>query len=234
VLTNQGFLARALTTWPTSTIGTRIYNETDLYNHSDLKPYFARVRELLTTPLPLKSGTRNVLAPRDLVLTSEAKRLYINIHNKIEADMEIGGDFSGVRAWASKSPAQILRVAGVLTLIEKPKATCIEVSAIMHAAQIALFHLNEAARILGANAVPLPIRNAEALLEWCHTKGYTHLTSGQAVQWGPRCIRYREAFYPAMKELERTRWAIRIEGGIWTKGRHCRDAWTIQGIENCV
>jgi hypothetical protein len=231
VLTHQGFLARALMAWPISTIGTRLYNETDPYSHPDLKPYFARARELLTTPPQLKSGTRNVLAPRTLALTSEAKRLWIEAHDQIESNMKNGADFSGVRAWASKAPAQILRIAGVLTLIEDSKATRIEKIAITQATQIVHFHLSEAARIIGANVVPVSIRHAEALLEWCHKTGRSQLSSADALQLGPGCTRDRAALDAAMKELERTRWAIPIEGGIFIKGRHHRQVWTIQGIE---
>jgi hypothetical protein len=134
-----------------------------------------------------------------------------------------------VRAWASKSPAQTLRIAGVLTLIEDPDAGVIQADAIERAAALTQHHLREAVRIVGTASVPADIRRAEALLDWSHRQRITYLYSRAALQFGPGCIRTSSAFDDAIKVLERTGWAIRVEGGHQIDGAMRRRAWIIRG-----
>ncbi len=171
ILTGQGLLARALLVWPTSTIGERSYVETDLQSDSAMLRYRSAIANLLEREPLLRSGTANELEPRQLTLTPEAKRLWIAVHDAVEADQKEGAEFAGIRAWASKSASQVLRIAGVLTLIENPDAGAIQVGTVEQAAALANFYLREAARIVGTSSIPLDVRNAEALRDWCQEAG---------------------------------------------------------------
>lgn len=229
VLTGQGLLARTLLAWPDSTIGHRPYVEVDLTADAALASYRRHISALLTREPVLRAGTVNELEPRALTLTADAKRVWIAVHDAIEADQKDGGMFASVRAWASKSPAQTLRIAGVLTLIEDPDAGVIHAEAIERAALLVQYHLAEAVRIVGTTSVPVEIRNAEALRDWCHRERITYLHSGSALQFGPASIRTAAAFNAAIEVLERTGWAIRIEGGHKIDGAMRRRAWLIRG-----
>lgn len=79
-LIEQGLLSRCLVTWPTSTAGTRFYREIDLSNSAEIKKYNARILEILKTPLPLAEGKQNELKPRELLLSSDAKQLWIALY----------------------------------------------------------------------------------------------------------------------------------------------------------
>ena len=228
VLTGQGFLARSLLAWPTSTIGTRQYVEVDLSSDGDLARYRRTITELLDQRLRLQPETRNELNPRTLRLTPSAKNRWISVHNTIEADMKVGGPFASVRAWASKAPAQALRIAGVLTLASNADAGEIDVEAIDQAAELTFFSINEAVRIVGTASVPLEIRHAEALLAWCHSSRLELACSATALQFGPGAIRTKRAFDAAVAELERCGWAIPIDGGAVVDGKHRRRVWTIR------
>lgn len=227
-LTRQGLLARVLLAWPTSHIGHRPYSDIDLTHDAELARYRRQIHELLQRQSTLRTGTINELEPRALTLTPDAKRAWIAVHDAIETDQQDCRPFAAVRAWASKSPAQALRIAGVLTLIEKPDAGVIHPDAIERAAELARYHLQEAVRIVGTASVPIEIRHAEALRDWCHREGTQYLHSGAALQFGPACIRTADAFNAAIEVLERTGWATKLQGGHLIDGAVRRRVWRIR------
>lgn len=227
VLAGQGFLARCLLAWPVGTAGTRPYVAESLRDDEALVQFTERIRSLLQRQLPLKDGTRNELTPRPLTLTAEAKDKWIQVHDAIEKSVGPNGKFATCKPWASKAAEQCLRIAGVLTLIEDPDARQIEVSTIDRAAELALWHLNEAARLAGTAELSHEVRDAEAVLEWCHSTGRAMVYSREALRLGPARIRERARFGEAMKELVRAGWAHPVEGGANLDGAHRRHVWHI-------
>ncbi|MBK7252197.1 MAG: DUF3987 domain-containing protein [Gammaproteobacteria bacterium] len=232
VLSGQGFLARCLLAWPSSTAGTRPYRAESLATDPAMQRLKGRLTELHSEPLPIAEDTRQELAPPSLKLTSEAKAAWVKAHDVIEAAMRPGGQFETVKAWASKTPEQILRIAGVLTVLESREALsmdgCIvDVQTIGRAAEIGLWHLHEALRLRGAAEVSPEVRNAEALLAWCHETGREILHSSAALRLGPSRIRERSTFRAAMAELVAAGWADEIEGGTDIDGAHRRHVWRI-------
>lgn len=228
VLTGQGFLARCLLTWPVSTIGMRQYVERDLTKDPAMLRYWRLMRDLLTIKPVLRDSSRNELAPRTLALTTEAKERWRAVYAAIELDMIDGGPYSSVRAWAGKAPSQVLRIAGVLSLVSTPDTGVIQADAIDRAALLMNHHLSEAVRIVGTNSVPVAVRHAEALLDWCHAEHRVTLHSRAALQFGPGCIRSRPAFDAAVAELEKCGWAVPVAGGAEVDGAHRRRVWTIR------
>jgi hypothetical protein len=227
VLSGQGFLARCLLAWPESTAGTRPYRPESLRDDPALGRMAHRLGELHREPLPLADGERQELKPRLLRLSADAKAAWVQLHDAVEAGMKPGGQFATVKPWASKTPEQALRIAGVLTLLESSTAQEIDAATIGRAAELALWHLNEAARLAGTAELSPEVRDAEALLGWCHETGRTLLYSRDALRLGPSRIRERETFTRAMGELERAGWAELVEGGAVLDGRRCRHVWCI-------
>lgn len=227
VLSGQGFLARCLLAWPQSTAGSRPYKSENLSNDSALMQFHSRVGDLLHRPLPLAEQEQNELAPRALILAPDAVDAWRKVHDAIEKQIAPSGRYATVRPWASKAAEQCLRIAGVLTLIEEPDAQRIEAATIGRAAELALWHLGEAVRLAGTAELSAEVRDAEALLNWCHETGRTMLHSGAALRLGPSRIRERSRFTAAMKELEKAGWAHPIEGGANLDGAHRRHVWRI-------
>ena len=230
ILTGQGLLARALLTWPTSTIGSRNYVAADLTKDTALATYRERMKALLERPMRFREGATNELEPRVIVLTTEARQLWIAAHDTIEGDQKDNGDFAGIRAWASKAPSQILRIAGILTVVEDPDAGVVKEGAIDRASLLVMHYLHEAARIVGTASVPADIRHAEALLNWCHATEIDHLHSGMALQKGPGCIRSASTFDRAIDVLERKGWAERLDPGAVVDGGRRRRAWNVRRL----
>ncbi|TAL88470.1 MAG: DUF3987 domain-containing protein [Rhodanobacter sp.] len=227
VLSGQGFLARCLLAWPEGTAGTRPYRDESLRDDPALIQYGARLADVLRLPLPIADGERNELAPPLLTLSPEAAELWRTVHDRVEGQMKPGARYATCKPWASKTAEQCLRIAGVLTLVENPTAKEIDADAIERAAELALWHLNEALRLAGTAELSPEIRNAEALLDWCHATGRRLLHSRDALRLGPARIRDRVAFQKAMTELERAGWAERIEGGAVVDGCHRKNVWRI-------
>lgn len=230
VLTGQGFLARCLLAWPASTIGGREYVDVDLSDDSDLARYWQRMRDLLETAPTLRQGTRNELQPRALVLAPDAMAYWIEVKNGIEHAM--AGAYAGIHAWASKGGSQVARVAGVLTVVENPSAGVIQLDAIERATGLVLYHLDEAARIVGTASVPATIKHAEMLLAWCWETGRTLLYSSDALRNGPNAIRTRDAFAAAVEQLDTAGWAAWVDGGADLDGRHRAQVWAIRARES--
>jgi len=226
VLTGQGFLARCLLAWPASTIGTREYQDVDLSHDPDLARYWMRMRDLLAAAPPLRQGTRNELQPRVLTLAPEAMTYWVEVKNAIEQAML--GDYAGIHAWASKGGSQVARIAGVLTLAENPDAGVIHREAIERATALCMYHLDEAARIVGTASAPAPIKHAELLRAWCWETGRVLLYSSDALRNGPNPIRTVEAFNAAADQLESTGWAAWVEGGAVLDGKHRARVWHIR------
>lgn len=227
ILSGQGFLARCLLSWPEGTAGTRDYQAEALRDDSDMQQFTARTRELLQRELPLVPGTRNELEPRALTLTPDAKAEWVKAYNAVEHAEAPGKTFEVCQQWASKTAEQVLRIAGVLTLVSEPDAQSIEAGTIRSATEIALWHLNEAVRLAGTAELSREVRDAEALLDWCHATGRQFLYSRAALRLGPSRIRERAHFVDAAKELERAGWALPVEGGMDLDGARRRQVWRI-------
>ncbi len=227
VLAGQGFLARCLLAWPQSTAGTRPYRSENLRDDAALTRYAARMAELLALALPLAGDSRNELAPRALPLSPDAFTAWRSLHDAVESGMAIGGRFATVKPWASKTPEQCLRIAGVLTVLENPNAQSIDATTLERAAELALWHLHEAVRLAGTAELSPEVRDAEALLNWCHAASRTLLHSGDALRLGPARIRESATFRQAMAELERAGWAHPMESGAMIDGKHRRHVWRI-------
>lgn len=229
VLTGQGFLARCLLAWPASTIGSREYVDVDLSSDPDLARYWQRMRELLETAPPLRERTRNELQPRALVLASDAMAYWVEVKNGIEHAM--AGAYAGIHAWASKGGSQVARVAGVLTVVENPGAGVIQLPEIERAAGLVLYHLDEAARIVGTASVPTTIKHAELLRAWCWDTSRALLYSSDALRNGPNAIRTADTFTKAAEQLELTGWAEYVKNGAVLDGKHRKHVWHIRPRE---
>jgi hypothetical protein len=184
------------------------------------------MRELLTLEPTYAEGTGDELAPRCLTLTPDAYDVWVKIHDALEEDQAEGGLYASISAWASKGASQVLRVAGVLTLVEDPSAGVIQRDTIMQAFALVQWHLGEALRIVGTGQTPPGIRNAAALLQWCHAQRVELLCSSHALNRGPSSIRAAPDFERAMELLVRQGWVVPV-APCEVDGKLRRKVWRI-------
>ena len=116
MLKDQGLLSRLLVTYPESTMGSRLYKEEDLSIVNEFCAYFQRISQILRQPLPLADGKRNELQPRRLLLSSDAKRAFIEFHDCVELSLK--KEFKPIKGLANKAPEHAARIAGILALVE--------------------------------------------------------------------------------------------------------------------
>ena len=227
ILAGQGFLARCLLAWPEGTAGTRPYVAENLRENAFVQACMDRLLDLHRLPMPLADTERMELMPRSLTLDAAAYARWREVHDTIEAELGPNGQFAQVKPWASKASEQVLRISGVLTLIEDPSAKTIDVATIERGAELALWHLTEARRLAGTAELSTEVRDAEALLEWAHATSRRYIYSTNVLQSGPPRIRERERFKAAVAMLANAGWAYPVEGGMVLDGAPRRHVWRV-------
>ncbi|MET3715420.1 hypothetical protein ABMD26_001668 [Pseudomonas sp. PvP001] len=139
LLQGQGILGRCLMTWPTSLAGQRSYQAVDLSKDAALKRYHHRLSALFYQPWSLSAD--GALQLSKLSLSPLARRRWIDLHDAIEAQLGEFGELASVRPSGSKAADNLLRVAGILSVVEE--ISVVEVDHIQRASVLVGYYLNE-------------------------------------------------------------------------------------------
>jgi putative DNA primase/helicase len=193
-----GFFARFLFAWPESTQGTRFFTEPP-QNRPALTAFNQRLSVILRQEVALDRGG---LAPSMLILSHEAKALWVRFHDAIEEELGGGGDLEYLRDVASKAADNVARMAALFHIFEG-RTGAIAADCIESAMQIVTWHLNEARRFLGALAAPPELADAVRLDRWligyCRREGCPSVSTRTIRQYGP--LRDKEAIDASLTEL---------------------------------
>jgi len=185
LMRGSGFLARFLLTQPESTIGKRPYKEPG--KMLNLAKFNERILEILRRDLPFDSNGR--LQPRLLTLSKEAKVVWVEFHNRIEASLIEDAAFYEVRDIAAKIADQAARIAALLHTFENNPREEINAETIKAGCEIARWHLTEARRFFGEQAVAPEVLDAGKLENWlverCLAKGVKFISTRDILQYGP-------------------------------------------------
>ena len=227
-LLEQGLLSRCLTTWPPTTIGKRPYNEDNLYNHPDFLRYEEILTHILHTTLPLTENTLNELEPRQLYINKDAKKLWISFHDKNEEAMQDGGLLASIQGLANKAPEHVLRIAGILALIDDINAASISLNDIVSAIKLVTHYLNEALRLFNSGINDPELNLATELLNWLCEKGKTTISLVEIYQYSLSSIRNAATAKKIMNILVEHGYAEPIADGVKFEGIHRKEAWNIK------
>jgi hypothetical protein len=206
----SGFMARFLMAWPVSTMGGRLYRPDDLADPAVAR-YGARLRALLDMPLPVE-GEGMVLKPADLPLSDDARAMWIRLHDDVERSLARHGEFFDVKDVAAKTADNAARIAGVFHVLESGPVGEITVETMKQAARLALWHLHEAKRIIGAIDIPEVLADAKVLLEWLLGQD-GDVAPRDVLRHGPNRLRDRERRDKAIETLAETNHLIRKRVG---------------------
>ncbi|WP_273524572.1 YfjI family protein [Rhodosalinus sediminis] len=221
----QGLVARFLTCRPTSRIGGRLRMERDATAEAEIARFAARIRALLSRPLPVADGTRNELAPPILPLSSEARAVLTDFAREVETAQAPGGPFEDARAFASKTAEHAARIAAVLTIFADPDAAEVTGETMAGATAIATFYANEAARLADAAVIPPEVAEAERMRKWLLTSwSEPFISARSAAQRGP--FKVTDRARRALKRLEDYGWLIEANGAE-VEGKPRKEAWRI-------
>jgi hypothetical protein len=185
----SGFMARFLMAWPVSTMGGRLYRPGDP-DAPALARYDARLRKLLDMPLPVE-GEGMVLKPPVLSLSDDAREVWIELHDKVERALSHHAEFGDVADFAAKTADNAARIAGVFHVLESGPVGEIAAETMDDAAELALWHLHDAKRIIGAIEIPEAVADARLLLDWMVAQSKDSIAPREIMQFGPPNLRVR-------------------------------------------
>ena len=185
LLQGQGILGRCLMTWPTSLAGQRSYQAVDLSKDAALKRYHHRLSALFYQPWSLSAD--GALQLSKLSLSPLARRRWIDLHDAIEAQLGEFGELASVRPSGSKAADNLLRVAGILAVVEE--SSVVEVDHIQRASALVGYYLTEIQRLTEQEPVCRVKEEADRLLRWLQVKDWKRFSIRELNRNGPRFAR---------------------------------------------
>ncbi|UVK99488.1 YfjI family protein [Pseudomonas sp. B21-048] len=185
LLQGQGILGRCLMTWPTSLAGQRSYQAVDLSKDAALKRYHHRLSALFYQPWSLSAD--GALQLSKLSLSPLARRRWIDLHDAIEAQLGEFGELASVRPSGSKAADNLLRVAGILAVLEE--SSVVEVDHIQRASALVGYYLTEIQRLTEQEPVCRVKEEADRLLRWLQVKDWKRFSIRELNRNGPRFAR---------------------------------------------
>lgn len=225
LVSEQGLIARFLIAQPESAAGGREYVERNAEDTAEIRAYTGRLLDRLEAPLPIRADTRNELEPRTLPLSAPARRLWIEFHNAVER--EIVGEFAPIKAFASKAAEHVLRLAGVLCLIEDLDAKEIDEATLRRAIALGEFYLAEALRLAGSAQADPELSAATKLYAWLLASGRPFISTVEIYKTGPAHVRSASRARELLKILAAHGHVSSLPSGVEYDGTLRREAWRI-------
>jgi hypothetical protein len=230
MLAEQGLLSRVLPTAPETAIGTRVWRPASDESNRAVRAYGKRLLDILELPLSLAVGKSNELAPRELKLSAGAHDRWVAFHNHVEHDLREDGPLWPIRGLGNKIPEIVVRLAGVLTLIENADSQEIPADALEQGIALAEHYMAEALRLFEASQEDAELVRSQTLLRWLITQ-WEHAVVGlpDIYRLGPNSVRDMKTARRLVGILEAHGHLNRIEGGAQVGENYRREAWDIAG-----
>jgi putative DNA primase/helicase len=206
----MGWIARTLPSWPASTIGSRPYR--DASDMPALDTFHSRLRELLDMPLPVE-GAEMALAPPILNLSPSAFQVWRTCHDEVEAELSRVGEFASVPDIGAKVAENAARIAAQFHVIVHGPGGSIDAATMEGAATVAIWHLNEARRIVGATKVPRAVADAALLFEWLSRQPDDMIEPREVLNRGPHLLRDKTRRDAAIRVLVDKHWVCLVAVG---------------------
>lgn len=173
LLRAQGLFSRTLICEPASTIGQRPFRAPLEVDRMKLARYHARIRELIETDCA-HADAANELTPPALDLSDDALTVWTAFHDAVERSLAVGGTMEGLRGFGAKLAENVLRMAGIMAVIEGAEA--INETHMRRAVKLGDYYAGEAVRGAERAAIGAEIAHAERCRVWL-----TERWPGQAV-----------------------------------------------------
>lgn len=230
LLENQGFLPRCLIAFPITTAGNRRYVEQNYREDPAFYRYQERINQLLDRKLPVGPlpAPQNELHPRALYLTVEAKRIWVRFHDEIDKQLAPKQRLEFVKRFASKAAEHVLRLAGILAMIDEPDTNKIEEDYIERGIKLVNYYLSEILRIQGYLTINPELVLAQKTLEHFWDRGQKMVPLADVYQKGPSSIRQAKKARDIMRILQEHGWAEACSKGIVIEGKKHQEAWRIK------
>ncbi|MBV1883720.1 MAG: DUF3987 domain-containing protein [Pseudomonadales bacterium] len=229
VLQGQGFVPRFLIATPKTIAGTRLYNYRDPTKEPALQRYWDTMNRLLRIPSPnLDEDKRPTLT-----LEKDAKDYWVEVYNTIESNLGEDRSLSEIRPAAGKAPDYLLRIAGVLALVENPDSKQIRLHHVQSAAKLETYFINEALRASKVSAISAELNKANELLEWMKKAGSKNFSVRKISRNGPSSTGVRGSVAQARKVISTLieyGWVAPIPGGLVIEGEFNKEVWRLRNV----
>ena len=198
VLRQQGFLSRLLIAWPRSRIGFRA-DEGDDDQEAAATPAEEEFRRRIYA-LVSRYASDELDLGKPLRVELEARKLWRAYSNEVERAQQPGAIYADLSDVAGKSAEMAGRLAGVLTLYDRPGATTVAEKVMRDAITLARWYLNEALRITETGMLRPEIVDAIELLKWLRANPQHRSRSG-VLLYGPNRLRSKLSLEPILRIL---------------------------------
>lgn len=131
-----------------------------------LEKYRLKIKQILSTPLPIKPGCTNELMVRTITLEDDTKALFNDFADCVERYLVPDGAFVPIKGLANKLPEHALRISATLALIENLHTPRLERHYLDSGIEIVSYYAEEALRLSHDDMVDPDILLAEKLLSW--------------------------------------------------------------------
>lgn len=201
----RGLLARPLYSMPQSIVGRREVGTEPVCEESQQR-YSRTVRALASIePLTDRDGKDS---PRILYFRNEADILLREFERQLEPKLADDGDLGMIADWASKLAGAVVRLAGILWLIENAEALSpwpekIDADTVRRAINIGDYFTEHARAAFAQMGADPEIENARVLLRWIEKTGAVNFSKRDAHQAHRARFKKVTEIEPALDLLER-------------------------------
>jgi hypothetical protein len=214
ILRGQGWLSRALICEPASRIGSRHWREpADI--KSALASYRARLRSFVHLPAPLADddGPPNVLKPRPLPWSDEARSIWIQFYDETESALGANGEMAEHRGFGAKCAENVGRIATVLAAFDGAEA--VAASHMSQAVVIVGHYIDETLRHRDGAAIHVDMATAEKVRSWLMRWPNCTVSVRDIMRLGPSVARDQKTAKRSAAILREYGWLDGPENGPW-------------------
>lgn len=177
----SGFLARCLLAYPDSSMGTRFYQEPPA-TLIGLTDYEQRITDCLNQSQRLsQAGCINLPL---LKMNPQAKALWVQFFNSIEAGLTTQGQWLDIKDFASKAAENAVRLAALFHLFAG-KTGDINAEHVEQAITLMYWYLQEARRLLEPQLIQPNLNEARKLLDWLLERRPQTTSPREILQFSP-------------------------------------------------
>lgn len=153
------------------------------------------------------------LVPPVLGLASPAFTVWRTLHDEIETELSRTGEFGAIPDIGAKIAENAARLAAIFHVVGYGPGGAIDAATMQGAAAVAVWHLNEARRILGASKTPQDVADADLLLEWLLRQPQSAIEPREILRLGPPPLRNKVRRDNALKVLIEKIWVREVKAG---------------------
>jgi hypothetical protein len=205
--------------------GSRFFRDPPRQDDPRFTAYRRAVRRLMRGE-PRTWDGRNELNPRAIGLTAEARGLWIELHDQIEARLRSDGELGSVKSFGNKLAEHAARLAGVLTIFADPHAEAIEADVVESVTELATYYASEAVRLGAEVRVSRSVADAEKLRQWVLAWSEPLISLADIENAGPNAIRPKVIAERCVALLEDHGWLVAVGPGV-VRGKRRQETFKI-------